>query len=294
MSVPRIFDRKAYGLRRARARRSFLAEEIGEALAYRLQIVNRRFRNALELNAREEISKLVKPLADNWVRCTLAPSETADLVADEECLPFAAQSFDLIVSPLSLHTVNDLPGALMQIRQALKPDGLFLGALFGGSTLNELRAALMEGESETRGGASPRISPFADVRDLGGLLQRAGFALPVADSDRTVIRYGDFRTLAADLRALGETNVLTERSRLFMRRDALGSAISSYASSHSDPEGRLTATFEVIYLTGWAPHESQQKPLQPGSAKTRLADALGTAERSAGESATPDRKLRES
>jgi SAM-dependent methyltransferase len=293
MSVPRIFDRKAYGLRRARARESFLAEEIGEALAYRLQAVNRRFRNALELNAREDVSALLKPLADDWIRCTLAAPESADVVADEECLPFAAQSFDLIVSPLSLHAVNDLPGALTQIRQALKSDGLFLGALFGGATLNELRTALTEGESETRGGASPRIFPFADVRDLGGLLQRAGFALPVADSDRTVIRYGDFRTLAADLRALGETNVLSERSRSFMRRDALGGAMSSYASRHSDSEGRLTATFEVIYLTGWAPHESQQKPLQPGSAKTRLADVLGTAEHAAGDSATPDRKLRE-
>src|SRR3984957_7787357 len=249
MSVPRIFDRKAYGLRRARARESFLAEEIGEALAYRLQAVNRRFRNALELNAREDVSALLKPLADDWIRCTLAAPASADVVADEECLPFSAQSFDLIVSPLSLHAVNDLPGALTQIRQALKPDGLFLGALFGGATLNELRTALTEGESETRGGASPRIFPFADVRDLGGLLQRAGFALPVADSDRTVIRYGDFRTLAADLRALGETNVLSERSRSFMRRDALGAAMSSYASSHSDSEGRLTATFEVIYLT---------------------------------------------
>ena len=293
MSIPRIFDRKAYALRRARTRRGFLAEEIGEALAFRLQAVNRRFENGLELNAREEVSAFLRPLAENWTRCTLAASREADVVADEEYLPFAAESFDLIVSPLSLHATNDLPGALVQIRQALKPDGLFLGALFGGATLNELRAALTEGESETRDGASPRIFPFGDVRDLGGLLQRAGFALPVADSDRTIIRYGDFRTLAADLRALGETNVLNERSRSFMRRDVLGSAISSYASQNSDPDGRLIATFEVIYLTGWAPHESQQKPLQPGSAKTRLADALGRAELSAGEAAIPDSKLRE-
>ena len=184
---------------------------------------------------------------------------------------------------LSLHAINDLPGALIQMRRALKPDGLFMGALFGGETLNELREALLTAESELTGGITPRVSPFADVRDLGALLQRAGFALPVADVERTTVRYGEFTRLVDDLRALGETNVLYRRSRNFLRRDVLAAALSHYRQAHAEPDGRLRATFDILYLTGWAPHESQQRPMRPGTAKTRLADALGTEEHSAGE-----------
>lgn len=265
---PRIFDRKTYAQRRMRATGDpFLAVEAAEGLAERIGAVNRRFARALDLNARPESHAVLAPLADTWTK-------TSSGAVDEEALPFAPETFDLIVSVLSLHAVNDLPGALVQIRRALKPDGLFLAALFGGETLRELRESFMAGESETTGGISPRISPFADVRDLGGLLQRAGFALPVADVERTTVRYASFGKLVSDLRALGETNALAERRKRPLRKDTLAAAMAHYSANHADSEGRIAATFDVIYLSGWAPHESQQKPLAPGSAKTRLADAL--------------------
>jgi SAM-dependent methyltransferase len=284
MSVPRIFDRRVYGLRRARTRESFLAVDVGDNLAQRLGAVNRRFMRALDLSSRPETFAAIAPFAESWTKTSPA---LGDIIADEEALPFAPESFDLVVSALSLHAVNDLPGALAQIRKALKPDGLFLAALFGGDTLRELRTAFAMGESEILGGISPRVAPMADVRDLGGLLQRAGFALPVADSEKTTVRYGAFTTLMDDLRALGETNALAERSKNVLRRDVLASMLQAYAANHSDEDGRLLATFEVITLTAWAPHESQQKPLKPGVAKTRLADALRTEEHSAGERASP-------
>ena len=202
-----------------------------------------------------------------------------------ESFDLPEQNFDLAVSVLSLHAVNDLPGALIQIRRTLKPDGLFVAALFAGDTLNELRVSFAAGEEEISGGVSPRVSPFADVRDLGGLLQRAGFNLPVADTERTIVRYRQFQTLVDDLRATGETNVLTNRARKPMRRDVLAASMQHYAREHTETDGRLRATFDIAYLTGWAPHESQQKPLRPGSAKTRLADALGTQEIKAGDKA---------
>ncbi|MGB8366204.1 MAG: methyltransferase domain-containing protein [Rhizomicrobium sp.] len=286
MSIPHLFDRRTYARRRARAegQTSFLAGEAGQNLAERLRAVTRRFSHVLDLSSRAEIFAILAPFADRWTRTTLAPCGAgALLVADEEALPFPSATFDLVVSALSLHAVNDLPGALLQIRHVLKPDGLFLGALFGGGTLGELRRAFAAGESEVAGGISPRVSPFADVRDLGGLLQRAGFALPVADSETYTVHYRQFSTLVADLRALGETNAMTERARTPLRRDVLAAALAHYAAHDADEAGRLTATFEIIYLTAWAPHESQQKPLRPGSAKVRLADALGTQEHSAGE-----------
>ena len=187
------------------------------------------------------------------------------------------ESVDLAISLFSLQAINDLPGALVQIRRALKPDGLFLGALFGGATLQELRDSFAHAESETLDGISPRVSPFGDVRDMGGLLQRAGFALPVADVERTLVRYGDFSGLIRDLRAHGQTNVMTGRSRKFLRRDTLAALKSHYAGHHAG-DGKLNATFEILYLTGWAPDASQQQPLKPGSAKSRLADALGVKE----------------
>jgi SAM-dependent methyltransferase len=200
----------------------------------------------------------------------------------------ASCGFDLAVSILRLHGMNDLPGALAQIRRALKPDGLFVAALFGGATLFELRDAFAAGEIETIGGITPRVAPFADVRELGALLQRAGFALPVADVERTTVRYRDFATLANDLRLMGETNALAERQSL--SRATLRAALAHYAAKHSDADGRLRATFDIVYLTGWAPHESQQKPLKPGSAKARLAEALGTVEQSAGDKANPKQR----
>jgi SAM-dependent methyltransferase len=249
MTVPRIFDPKAVAQHRARASRiagdRFLLRDARENLDLRRAAANRRFEAVL----------------------------TLDALGEDEIVP--AGEYDLVVSALALHWVNDLPGVLTQVRRALKPDGLFLGALFGGETLQELRAAFAAAEIDTTGGLSPRVAPFADVRDLGGLLQRAGFALPVADVERTAVRYGDLLKLVADLRAHGETNALVERRRTPLPRATLAALVARY-----EP---VVATFDIVYLTGWAPHESQQKPLKPGSAKTRLADALkGTARSSPG------------
>lgn len=217
---------------------------------------------------------IIQPHAVEWTRVGLRNDESFD---------GGGRHFDLVTSALSLHVVNDLPGVLAQIARVLKPDGLFVAALFGGQTLFELKESLATAESETLGGSSPRIAPFADVRDLGGLLQRARFALPVADIERTVVRYRDLRTLFADLRAMGETNVLVERDRKPLPRRTLAAALAHYARKYADPDGRLRATFDVIYLTGWSPHESQPKALKPGSAVARLADALHTTEQSTGE-----------
>ncbi len=187
------------------------------------------------------------------------------------------------MSALALHFVNDLPGALIQIRRALKPDGLFLAALLGGETLTELRQSFAAAESELEGGVSPRVAPFADVREMGALLQRAGFALPVTDIDRVTARYASPFALMAELRRMGATNALAERRRTPLRRATLNRMAEIYAQRFSDRDGKIRATFEIVWLSGWAPHESQQKPLRPGSAQTRLADALGVPERSAGE-----------
>ena len=207
------------------------------------------------------------------------------VAADEEALPFADGSLDLVVSALALQFVNDLPGTLIQIRRALKPDGLLLAALIGGDSLAELREAFAQAESEIEGGVSPRVAPFADLRELGALLQRAGFALPVVDSDRLTVRYQSVLDLMRDLRRMGATNVLNERRRTPLKRATLQRMAEIYARRFADADGRLRATFEIAWLSGWAPHESQQKPLKPGSAAQRLADALGTKEISAGEKA---------
>jgi SAM-dependent methyltransferase len=204
----------------------------------------------------------------------------ATVIGDEEALPFGPDSFDLIVSLLALHAVNDLPGAIVQIRRTLRPDGLFLGCLLGGNTLSELRTSFAEAESELEGGASPRVSPFADLRDLGGLLQRAGLALPVADIDTAIVRYATPFRLLQDLRAMGLTNTLRLRRRTPLRRGTLARMAEIYADRFADPDGRVRATFDLVWLSGWAPHASQQTPLRPGSAKARLADALGVTEQS--------------
>ncbi len=297
-----IFDRGLLRRRRARAAalggETGLLREVAERLADRLDDVNRSFPLALDLGCRS--GTLARSLngrggVQTLVQSDLAPEMAARavadgglaLAADEEFLPFGAGSFDLVLSCLSLHWVNDLPGALLQIRHALKPDGLFLAALLGGETLTELRQALLEAELEVEGGASPRVSPFADLRDLGGLLQRAGFALPVADLDSLTLDYESPFALAQDLRVLGETNAVAAQRRGTSRRETLLKAAAIYQTRHGRPDGRIPASFQVLYLTGWAPHASQQQPLAPGSARTRLAAALDSEERPAGEAALP-------
>ena len=205
------------------------------------------------------------------------------MAADEEALPFGDASLDLVVSALALQFVNDLPGTLVQIRRALKPDGLFLAALIGGDTLTELRQAFAAAEAEIEDGISPHVAPFADLRELGTLLQRAGFALPVTDIDRLTVRYASPFALMHDLRRMGASNALVERRRAPLRRATLMRMAEIYAEKFADADGRIRATFEIVWLSGWAPHASQQQPLKPGSAQHRLADALGTHEISAGE-----------
>ncbi|MBB3772258.1 SAM-dependent methyltransferase [Angulomicrobium tetraedrale] len=276
-----IFDSRALAARRRRALalgpETFLIDRVAEDLADRLGAVKRQFATAVDLGT--PTSALAAALAGSgMVERLLAagPSERADVdvVADPEALPFAPESLDLVVSALALQTVNDLPGQLAQIRRALRPDGLLLAAFFGSGTLAELREAFAVAESETLGGISPRVAPFADLRDLGGLLQRAGLALPVADVDRITVRYGDPLALLRDLRRMGAANPLTDRRRTPLLRKTLARLFEVYAERFSDPDGRLRATFEIAWISGWAPHESQQKPLRPGSAKLRLADAL--------------------
>ncbi|HZQ40856.1 MAG TPA: methyltransferase domain-containing protein [Rhizomicrobium sp.] len=267
---PPLFDFSAKERARKRAARlagdRFLDLAGLEGLCDRLSSVTRRFQRGLWIG--EAVPDPVRPFAQEW-HCADFDGQEA-LAADGP--------FDLAVSLFSLQWINDLPGALIQIKRLLKPDGLFVAALMGAGTLAELRDAFAQAEIQTRGGVSPRVSPFADVRDLGALLQRAGFALPVADVERLVVRYRDFAGLVKDLRAHGFTNVMTARSRQVLRRDTLTALLTHYAAHHADPDGKLRVRFETIYLTGWSPHESQQQPLKPGSAKARLADALGTAE----------------
>ena len=285
----RIFDRRLLRARRARDAREltapdFLLTEIAERLADRLSDIARRFPVALDLGARDGI--LGRTLQGRGGIETLIQSETslvsaqrlqggAALVADEELLPFKEQCFDAVLSNLALHWVNDLPGALAQIRSSLKPDGLFLASLFGTGTLQELRTALMEAELAETGGASPRVSPFADLRDAAGLLQRAGFALPVADADTVTVTYGDFFALLRDLRGMGETNILFDRLKQPTRRTVFARAAAIYQERFADAEGRLPATFQVLFLTGWAPDPSQQQPARRGSGKTSLKDVFG-------------------
>ncbi len=208
-------------------------------------------------------------------------------IGDEEFLPIKKSSMDLIVSSLTLHATNDLPGALLQIRDALKPDGLFIAALFGGETLRELRESLMHAEIELKGGASPRIFPFADKPQMGNLMQRAGYALPVVDSEIVTVTYDNIFKLMHDLRGMGESNIILKRSRTYPGREFFMKAADYYAKNFSEPDGRIRASFEIIFVFGWSPHESQQKPLKPGSAKLRLADALSASEIGAGEKAAP-------
>jgi SAM-dependent methyltransferase len=292
------FSARRVRLHRTRAARSggdadFLRARVADDLAERLEAVNRTFARVLVIGGgaafRDAVAqrpalagKIGAMVFADWSDAALAGLRPATAF-DPEKLPFREESFDLVVSVLALHWVNDLPGALIQIRRALVPDGLFLGALFGGRTLNELRDALLAAESETRGGAALRVAPFADALDMAGLLQRAGFALPVADRDTTLVRYREPLALLRDLRAMGETSALADIAPPLTRATLLR-ALALYAERHGAEDGRVPATFDILTATGWSPHESQQKPLKPGSAKMRLADALGVKELRATES----------
>jgi SAM-dependent methyltransferase len=292
---PSIFDRSLLRVRLQRARalgpETFLIDRVAAELAERLAVVLRRFDRAVDLGSpTDAVRRVLAASGKVGMIVAAAPVALSDaspqrVVADEEALPFADGSFDLVVSALALQFVNDLPGTLIQIRRALKADGLLLAALIGGDSLNELRQAFAAAESEAEGGMSPRVAPFADGRELGALLQRAGFALPVVDSDRLTVRYDSVFALMRDLRRMGATNALSERRRSPLRRATLRRMAEIYAERFADPDGRLRATFEIVWLLGWAPHESQQKPLKPGSAARRLADALGAEEISTGEKA---------
>lgn len=291
---PRLFDRDLLRVRLDRAapgyaHADFLKRRAAEDAVVRLEAIMREFPRAVDLGARNGAFREALAQSDAQARVgflveadlsarMLDGRPGARVVADEERLPFAPGCLDLVVSTLSLHWANDVVGALIQIRRALKPDGLFIGALLGGATLTELRQSLLTAEAELTGGAGPRISPFADAYDAAGLLQRSGFALPVADVDRVTVRYSHPLKLLADLRAMGETSVLAERHPKMLTRRILARAFEIYAQRFAEPDGRLPATFEILTLTGWAPDESQQKPLKPGSAKMRLADALGVKE----------------
>jgi NADH dehydrogenase [ubiquinone] 1 alpha subcomplex assembly factor 5 len=297
-----IFDRRLLIQRRNRvaaraAEHDFLLARVADDIVERLGAVKRQFARVLNLGAHHgllgrrlrQVPGVELVIDAEAAASLLAQCEGPRVQADEEALPFAGQSFDLVVSGLALQFVNDLPGALIQVRRALKPDGLLLAAMLGGATLNELRTSLLLAEEQVEGGASPRVAPFADVRDLGALLQRAGFALPVVDADAVTVTYPDALALMRELRAMGATNVLHARRRSPLRRATLVRALEVYAQRFGLANGRVPATFEIMTLTGWAPHESQQKPLQPGTAKMRLAEALGTQEQKADEKAGPRR-----
>lgn len=284
----RVFDRRAVRRNRERAAadfqdHAFLIHEVADRMAERLMEINRPFLRALDLGShdgtmagrmRQRGSQFV--VATDMARDFAAALPTPRLVADEELLPFADDCFDIVTSVLSLHWVNDLPGTLLQVRRALRPDGLFLGALFGAETLRELRQAFLEAEALIEGGVSPRVSPFTDIRLAGALMQRAGFALPVVDSDTITVTYSDALSLMRDLKGMGEANAHLERRHGFTRRRTLMTVAEAYHARHALPDGRVPATFQILYLTGWKPHESQQKPLRPGTGKVSLTEVLGS------------------
>ena len=268
-----IFDRELLQKRRKRASHNFaeyefLHQRAAAVLEDRLLDVTRDFDQGLAIGA---------ALSDLPKIATLEHTQD-NVTGPEERFAYAENSLDVIVSNLMLHTINDLPGALVQMRSALRPDGLFVAAMFGGETLYELREVMAHTELSLRGGQSPRISPFADKQQMGSLMQRAGFALPVVDSDIFTVTYSALTKLLHDLRGMGESNIIAARDKRYVGRDFFPAVERAYQESYAEVDGRLPASFEIIYLTGWAPHASQQKPLRPGSAENRLADALDTDE----------------
>lgn len=294
-AAPTVFDRNLVDRRRSRVaagagKHDFLLQRVADDFAERLAVINRTFAVAACIGAHHgALSRHLRTLPQIGLMIDversaplLAQCEGPRVAADEELLPFADASLDLVVSALSLQLVNDLPGALKQIARALKPDGLFLGAMIGGESLKELRAAWLQAESEIEGGASPRVAPMVDVRDAGALLQRAGLALPVTDTDLVTVTYASPLGLMRELKAMGASNALSDRRKVPVRRATFARAAGIYAERFAKADGRVPATFEIITMTAWAPHESQQKPLRPGSARARLADALAP-KRPAGE-----------
>jgi SAM-dependent methyltransferase len=271
-AAPVLFDRALLRVRQSRALGSgpaaFLLDRAAEDMAERLHAVLREFRNAADVGTPgDQVRNVLHQRVDQFARIELPDLES-------EPLPMRPDSLDLVVSALAFQFVNDLPGVLAQIRRALRPDGLLLAAMIGGETLTELRQSFAAAEAECEGGVSPRVAPFADLRDVGALLQRAGFALPVTDVDRVVVRYTDAFALMQDLRRMGATNILRERRRTPTRRATMLRMAQIYGERFADPDGRIRATFDVIWLSGWAPHQSQQQPLRPGSAKASLAEAV--------------------
>jgi len=271
-TAPKLFDRALLRMRQSRAlkqeRATFLLDRVAEDMEERLHAVLREFADVADVWTPG--TALRTPSRDRFKSVTQIGLDDSE----QETLPLQPESLDLVVSGLAFQFVNDLPGVLTQIRRALRPDGLLLAAMIGGDTLTELRQSFAAAEAELEGGVSPRVAPFADLRDVGALLQRAGFALPVTDVDRIVARYDSAFALMADLRRMGATNILVERRRTPTRRATMLRMAQIYGERFADPDGRIRATFDVVWLSGWAPHESQQQPLQPGSAKASLADAV--------------------
>ena len=271
-AAPRLFDRNLLRARLQRAQRlgtaAFLLDRAAEDMADRLHAVLRDFKSVAEVGTPgDQVAKALSGRFDRYVRADLPARES-------EPLALEAQSLDLVFSALALQFVNDLPGVLAQIRRALRPDGLLMAAMIGGDTLTELRQSFAAAEAELEGGISPRVAPFADLREVGALLQRAGLALPVTDVDRIVVRYDNAFALMHDLRRMAATNILVERRRMPTRRATMLRMAEIYRERFADPDGRIRATFDIIWLSGWAPHESQPKPLKPGSARASLEEAV--------------------
>ena len=284
-----VFDRACIRVRRDRAADTFdrhasLYQEVASRLLDRLDDVRGDFPLALELGCHTGwlgrwaagSAKIAALVQSDFSPAMARRAQGLRVAADEEALPFAEARFDLVLSVFALHSVNDLPGALLQIRRVLKPDGLFLAALIGGDSLIELRRAWIEAEIELEGGAGPRVAPMVDLRDAAALLQRAGFALPVADIDRMALSYDTPLALMHDLRGMGQSNALHVRRRTLTRRATLMAAAARYADLYGRADGKVSATLEIIYLTGWAPDPAQLQPLKPGAAATSLAAALGS------------------
>lgn len=293
-----VFERARVRHNRERARAgfedfAFIHNWARDVMADRLYDINRIFDTAVQIGSRGGFVDATHPKIRSLFTMDLTSHPVAKcalpyFAADEEFLPLKKSSLDAVFSTLTLQSTNDLPGALIQIRQSLKADGLFLACLFGGETLYELRDVMMRAELELYGGVSPRIYPFADKPQMGDLLQRAGFSLPVVDSEILRVSYDNAFKLFADLRGMGEGNAIARRDKAAPSRDFFMRVAQLYQEAYAFDKGRIQASFEIIFVLGWAPHESQQKPLRPGSAKMRLADALGSEERTAGEKARPD------
>ena len=288
-----VFNRVQVRRRRERAsagyhQADFLKKRVLEDISDRLASTGRTFERALCLGGYSTQTKeILGPFCGDLIETDFAQGRVGEggVVADEEWLPFKDESFDLVVSPLALHWVNDLPGSLIQINRAMKPDGFFVGVLAGGASFTELRQSLLRAASELTGGAEMRVSPFADAADMSALLQRAGLALPVSDRDRLTIRYDTIFDVMRDLQALGETHAPAQGLGRPLRRDVLMRAAQIYASEFADADGRLRVTVDLIWVTGWAPHASQPKPKRPGSAKVSMAEAVGAKELPAGDKA---------